>query len=65
MTDPADISAETEVIPPESSVKRAKKPSLKILNQDEPSVSKLQKMVLNDDLLTFIGGVIQGDPDVW
>ena len=61
--DPADISAGIEDIPTENAAKRPKKPSLKMLSQEDSS--KVQKMVLNDDLLIFLGEVIQGDPDAW
>ena len=59
----SDISPETEDNPQDPAPKRPKKPSAKMLNQEESP--KQQKMVLNDDLLTFLGEVIQGDPDSW
>jgi hypothetical protein len=62
----SEISAEADDPLPETSQKRMYKPSAKIIQMDEPGQSsKQQKMVLTDDLLTFLGETIQGDPDSW
>jgi hypothetical protein len=66
VTDFSEFSAEADDPLPETSQKRMYKPSAKKIQMDEPAQSsKQQKMVLTDDLLTFLGEIIQGDPDSW
>ena len=65
--DSSDNSAEAQDISQKTAGKRPKNPSAKVLsNAEDPTQPiKQQKMVLNDELLTFVGEIIQCDPDAW